>query len=293
MTTALKPPPTLQQVCDLALRLPCSPHLLPRLISAISDPDASADQIAQLIMIDTSLAGATLRLANSAAFGVGSRVSSVAEAVLRLGQRELFRLASLAMVSRWEAGTAGHGNPGDFCRHALCTALAAESLAELTGQIELETAYTAGLICDLGKLAVAHACGAYLPEVYARCAGDTTTWAEAESAVLGYSHSQVGAVLLRTWRFPGVLVAAAEFCERPSQGPEEARPLLAHLHAAKFVATSLGPGVAGDGFLFKLDEALLAEWKFTPEVIEKTIATTHERAHARLQEKLTHGTLEL
>ena len=42
-------------------------------------------------------------------------------------------------------------------------------------------------------------------------------------------------------------------------------PLLVHLHAGKYVATSFGPGVSEDGFLFELNSALLVEWGFTPE----------------------------
>lgn len=284
-------PPTLQDVCESALRLPCSPALLPRLITAITDANSSADEIAQLIMVDAPLAAATLRLANSAFFASTVRAETVTDAVIRLGQRELYRLAALALVSRWEIGTGGKGEPGDFCRHALCTALAAEVLAETTQQLEPQSAYTAGLVCDIGKLAVAHACPAFFPALRLRCAAGGIPWSQAESEVLGYTHSEVGARLLRGWNFPAILVAAAEFCERPAQGPEEARPLLAHLHAAKYVATSFGPGVSEEGFLFELDAKFLIEWKFTPEVLEQAMTKVHDRAQSRLKDKLTHGAL--
>ena len=122
-------PPTIEQVCEQALRLPCSPALLPRLITALQSNDSSADEIASVITVDPGLAAATLRLANSAYFGSASPAENVSEAVVRLGQHELYRLAALALVSRWDSGV-GHGEAGDFCRHALCTALAAEILAE-------------------------------------------------------------------------------------------------------------------------------------------------------------------
>ena len=285
------PPPTLAEVCEHALRLPCSPALLPRLIAVISAPDSSADEIAQLIKVDAALAASTLRLANSAYFASGTRVANVADAVLRLGYRELFRLAALALVSRWEVGAGGRGEPGDFCRHALCTALAAEVLAETSERLDPQIAYTAGLVCDLGKLAVAHACTAFFPALRAQCADRQCTWARAEREVLGFTHSEVGAQLLRAWNFPDGLVAAAEFCERPAQAPPAARPLLAHLHGAKYVATAFGPGVAEDGFLFELDAEFLREWGFTPELLQESMTVVHERAKSRLQGKLTHGAL--
>ena len=146
-------PPSLDQVCERALRLPCSPALLPRLITVLQSDDSSADDIAEIIKVDPGLASSTLRLANSAFLAASTPAESVSEAVMRLGQHELYRLASLALVSRWESG-AGHGEAGDFCRHALCTALAAEVLAETTERASPQIAYTAGLVCDLGKLAM-------------------------------------------------------------------------------------------------------------------------------------------
>ena len=134
------PVPTIDEVCARALRLPCSPALLPRLITVLVSPTSTAEEVAELITVDSSLAGSTLRLANSAFFSGGGKVDNVGEAVVRLGQRELYRLAALALVGRWETGTGGRGEPGDFCRHALCTALAAEVLAETSERIDPQMA---------------------------------------------------------------------------------------------------------------------------------------------------------
>lgn len=285
-------PPTIEQVCERALRLPCSPALLPRLITALQSHDSSADDIAAIITVDPGLASSTLRLSNSAYFSGSSPVESVAEAVMRLGQQELYRLAALALVSRWETGV-GHGEAGDFCRHALCTAIAAEVLAETSERVSPQTAYTAGLVCDLGKLAMTHACDGFYPAIRAHCAAQQCAWTDAELAVLGFHHIQVGARLLRAWNFPPVLVAVAEHYLRPSQAPAEALPLIAHLHAAKYIATSFGPGVGEDGFLFSLNESFLLEWGFTPEVLQESMPVVHERAIARLRDKLSQGAVSL
>jgi len=284
-------PPTLEQVCERALRLPCSPAMLPRLIAVLISSDSTANDIADIIMLDSSLAGATLRLANSAFFSAGGKAETVADAVIRLGQRELYRLAALALISRWEASVGSRGEPGDFCRHALCTALAAEVLAETSERLDPQTAYTAGLVCDLGKLAIAHACAPFFPAIRTHCATRGGTWSQAEREVLGYTHAEVGARLLRSWSFPDALVAAAEFGDRPTEGPSEVLALLAHLHAAKYVATSFGPGVSEDGFLFELNSAFLVEWGFSPELLQEAMAIVCDRARARLKDKLTHGAL--
>lgn len=285
-------PPTIEHVCERALRLPCSPALLPRLITTLQSNDSTADDVAAIIQVDTGLAAATLRMANSAYFASGLPVESISEAVMRLGQHELYRLAALSLVSRWESGV-GHGEAGDFCRHALCTALAAEVLAERTDRVNPQTAYTAGLVCDVGKLAITHSCDEFYPAIRAHSAESYGPWTDSETAILGYNHVQVGARLLRAWNFPAVFIAVAEHFLHPSQAPANALPLIAHLHAAKYIATSFGPGVGEEGFLIELNESFLLEWGFTPELMEEAMPVVHERAVARLKDKLTTGKVSI
>lgn len=286
-------PPTLDELCERALRLPCAPAMLPRLAAALQSDDASAAQIEKLITLDPSLAAATLRLANSAYFGAGT-VETVEAAVFRLGAKEIYRLAALVLVSRWGDGTPAMGRePGDFSRHALCTAIAAEVLAESTERIDPQVAYTAGLVTDLGKLALAHGCAEFYPAVRAYRERMQTTWEHAEHAVLGYHHSDATQRLLAAWNFPRVLVQAAEFLVRPHEAPGDAAPLLAHVHAARYLALSLGPGAAEDNFLADIHGAFLQEWGFTPELIEAAMPVVLERVSARLGDRLSTGPLAL
>jgi HD-like signal output (HDOD) protein len=287
-------PPTIEDVCKEALKLPCSPSLLPRLSEALQSESSSTAQISSIIQIDPSLASATIRLANSAFFGgAGRAVESVEQAILRLGAKEIYRLAALALVGRWPAtnNTGAQLEPGDFCRHALCCAIASEVLSEITERVDPQLAYTAGLVHEMGKLAVAHACAKFFPLIRACQQQRGFTWEQAEKEILGYEHAEVGARLLRAWRFPELMVAAAEYQHRPTQAPAPALPLLAHLHAGRYIAASMGPGISEDGFLVQIDGNLLAEWNFTSTLLEEAMLVSVERASKRLGENLTHGTI--
>ncbi len=290
------PAPTIEEVCTAALRLPCSPSLLPRLSQALQSESSSTGEISGIIQIDPTLASATLRLANSAFFGgAGRSVDSLDQAILRLGAKEIYRLAALALVSRWPAANNSgcQWEPGDFCRHALCTAIASEVLAEITERVDPQIAYTAGLVHELGKLALAHACGSFFPLIRACQQQRLSTWEQAEKDVLGYEHAEVGARLLRAWRFPDVMVAAAEYQHRPAQAPAPALPLLAHLHAGRYMAASMGPGISEDGFLFQVNGHLLMEWNFTSALLEEAMLIAVERASQRLGENLSHGSIQI
>jgi len=287
--------PTIDDVCLAALRLPCSPALLPRLSDALQNEGSTTGDISDIIQIDPTLASATLRLANSAYFGGASNaVDTVEQAILRLGAKEIYRLAALALVGRWPVTNQSgcEWEPSDFSRHALCSAIATEVLAELSGRVDPQLAYTAGLTHELGKLAIAHSCGAFFPAVRDHQKKHHCTWEQAEQVILGYEHALVGARLLRAWRFSEIMIATSEYQHCPAQSPLTARPLLAHLHAGRLVAASMGPGISGDGFLFQVDGHFLLEWNFTPAVLQEAMLIALERASRLLNEKLSHGIIQ-
>ena len=288
--------PTLQQVCEQALALPCSPALLPRLNAVLANPDATVEDMEAVLRLDPVLASATIRLANSAFFsGKAAPVESVGEAVMRLGLREVHRLASMAVAGRWMTqGVSGYGwEPGDFFRVSLVTALAAETLANETGRVDPAAAYTAGLVSEIGKLAIAHACGPAFAAFQQHQRESNCPWSEAERAVLGYNYASVGGELLRRWKFPESFAVIAEHNPPGPNVPEPHRPLAAHVHAAKYLACSMGPGQGVDGFLFALNPDLLAEQGLDAALLERCMVPVFERTEKILRDKLATGTIKL
>lgn len=286
--------PSLEEVCEKAARLPCSPVLLPRLSKALSNEGTTAEELEGIILVDPALASATLRLANSAFFRAGTECETVSEAILRLGFREIYRLAVTTLGSRWfNHPVEGYGwEAGDFCRHSLCVAVAAEALAEDSGKVDKELAYTAGLIQDIGKLAIAFACGDFFQPIRERQKAENCAWWQAEDGVLGYHQSLVGARLLEIWKFPENLVEVVRHSDHPGAIPDPHRVLMAHLHAAKYVATVIGSGVAEDGFLMELDSDLLLANDFAPEKLQLAQPVVLEAVTKLLREQSTHGAVQ-
>ncbi|MCS6245175.1 MAG: HDOD domain-containing protein [Opitutus sp.] len=285
--------PTLDEVCAKALSLPCSPALLPRLITLLEQPHADIEDLAKLIQMDPVLASATVRMANSVFFGGETVADTVGQAVMRLGAKELYRLAALSMASRWMAiEVVGYRwEAGDFCRASLIKALAAEALAQRTGRVDPALAYTCGLVHEIGKLAVAFSCADSFAGVRARCT-EGVTWLEAETAELGFNHAAVSARLLAEWRFPVACVVVAANNPPTVAIPAEFRALAGHIHAADHLAAALGVGQGEDAFLYSVDSALLSEQGIEPEVMEATLPLVLERATRLLHGKLNTGKVE-
>ncbi len=286
--------PSLSEVCAQALGLPAAPILMPRILQVLSRPDSSVYDFEEVVRLDTALAAATLRLANSAYFAAGhGRVDNLAEAIQRLGQREIYRLAALALTGRWMNTPVGgfRWEASDFCRFSLVTAVAAEYLAEETEAVDPQLAYTAGLVHEVGKLALAYSCASHFTEIRRRQSEGKLPWLAAERAVLGYDHAEVGATLLARWNFPEPLIAVARHNPPGPGAPADWLPLIMHVHAGKFLAASMGPGGAEEGLLFVLNASLLAEWGFTPERLDAALPVVFDRASHIMGEKLGHGAL--
>ncbi len=283
--------PTLDEVCARALSLPCSPALLPRLITLLERPDADIEDLARLIQLDPVLASATVRMANSVFFSGGAKVGTVADAVMRLGARELYRLAALSLASRWMSiEVEGYRwEAGDFCRASLVKAVAAEALAMRTRRVDPALAYTCGLVHEIGKLAVAFACPEAFAGIRARCTAAGCTWLEAETAELGFNHAAVSARLLAEWKFPEAVVVVAAFNPPAGTIPDEHRALAAHLHAADHLAAAFGAGQGEDAFLYTLNQDLLAEQGLDAETLDAALPVVLERAARLLGERLTNG----
>lgn len=261
---------SISEVVRQAAALPSAPWLLPKLMERLGDSDSAADQVESLIRMDTGLASGTLRLANSAYFNNLIPCDSLSDAIVRLGFREIYRLATMKIVSAWlSTPVEGYGwEPGDLYRHSLTVAVAADLLAKETDAVPSEIAYTAGLLHDVGKLALAFVYSSRFDAVRQHQAAEQCPWRVAEHHVFGFDHTDVAGELLESWKFPSTLIDVVRWYPRPALAAEENRPLVTHIHAAKHIALCLGTGVGEDGYQAELDENALRAEHIAPELTE-------------------------
>ena len=232
----------MQAVVEMTRSIPCAPAILPKLLQLTEGSAADIGELETLITMDTGLATSVLRTANT-------------------------------LTGRWLVHPLrGYGwEPGDLCRHSLCVAICAEVFAGMTNLADTSTAYTAGLIHDLGKFALAYANLSALDDVASRVPNEYATWREAETAILGYDSSQVTKALLENWGFPSAFISVGFYYQSPSLAPDVDKPLVTLIHAAKHAASQLGYGVGADGYYYEPDEKCLTEAGFTEDQMEAAL----------------------
>jgi putative nucleotidyltransferase with HDIG domain len=192
-------------------RLPPAPKLLPQLLDALARVDADIGRVVETISFDPALTVKLLQMCNSAFFGLPRRVTSVSEAVTRLGFHAVYDV--VAIMSGEKFLRPAHGSQADADRlwkHAVITAFSARSLARGLG-LDSELLFTAGLLHDIGKVPLVEA----LQGDYTALITDPTLYGKAlielEQASFGIDHASVGARLLEQWSFSAEFIACVRF----------------------------------------------------------------------------------
>lgn len=195
-----------------------------RLNAVLTDPETSANEIADIVSLDPALAARVLRAVNSAYFGLRGRVDTITKAITMIGTSELHSLVlatSSALAFRNIASKLI--DMESFWQHNVRAALAARGFAESCSlRRHRERVFLSALMHDVGKLVLYH----QLPEVSTRvleavkagCAQD-----EAEHEALGFTHAEVGALLLERWNLPASLTMPVRFHHRYDEATDFAK----------------------------------------------------------------------
>lgn len=198
------------------------------LLRSLDDENLDATHLARKIGHDPVLSARVLKIVNSPFYGIAGQVSSLQEAVMVLGFSSVRRLAlAVSLNGSFPVRGQGEADPRRIWRHSFCVALCGQVLARLV-RVDPESAFTAGLLHDIGRIALLSVDPAGFAAVLAARANHPDLGA-AEAAVLGFTHAEFGARLLERWRLPAILVRAVEFHHRPDTAPTGPLTDLTHL----------------------------------------------------------------
>lgn len=216
--------------------IPPFPAIGMKLVAALNEPDADLDHVVAMIHADVAISGEILRLSNSAAFARKRRIATVREGAIVLGMDLLRQLATVAALSNYIAPIARNRLLLNSWKHSVATAQVARIIARGLGK-EQEKFYTAGLLADIGLMGLMR----LYPDQYSVLLAEHTVIAsflEAEVAISGMTHCEMGASLASVWDFPLEIQVVAEYHhQQPNLGGTH---MAAVVHWACRMASGLG-----------------------------------------------------
>lgn len=180
------------------------PVVVFRVLELLEDPDVSIDVVGKAIESDMSITLKILRITNSPLYGFRTEVTSMRDAVTRLGLNRIANtVMSVALFTKFfNVSSRQNSYMTEFWRHSVATATVAKTLAERLKLRYNDREFVAGLLHDIGKMAMIQ----YFPDQYEQVVrlieveGIRDT--EAERRVFGEDHNTAGALIARMWKLP-------------------------------------------------------------------------------------------
>jgi HD-like signal output (HDOD) protein len=208
-------------------------------IDDLSEPERSVEQASLRVAADPPMAAKVLQLANSAAYGPPLDEADPSAAVTSLGLANTRRMLLLAHTysSFREINTREFSMPG-LWQHARRTSVLAGEIALREGcrPLRVRQAATAGLLHDLGKIALAANLPGKFRSVQRLIESTSLSSCEAEEEIFGAHHGEVGGSLLGLWGLPPAVVEAVALHHHPSRFLSDRFSPLTAVHIANALA---------------------------------------------------------
>ena len=253
---------------------PGMPGTAVKLLALIDDSAMRVSQIEAILRQDPGLTANVLRLANSAFFGIPSKVGSIRQAVILLGLKRLIQMVIAACVSAiMDKSVPGYDlPPGELWRHSIAASVAAEGLVKVLKVEAAEEIFTAALLHDVGKLVL----GDFVKEEFKQietAVSQGISFEMAEKIVLGTNHADVGARILTKWLLPPEIVNAGQFHHAPDAS-ERISSMLDIVHVANFISMMIGIGIGRDGLQHEPSVEVTERLGLQPGHLEKVASQT-------------------
>ncbi len=219
-----------------------------------SSGSAHLSEVQEVLRTDAAFSAEVLRLANSPLLGTRREVTSILQAVAMLGFERIKALTTTLALRMFLTG-----KPGDALRacwrHNLAVGVVSERLAGFV-DLDSDACYTAGLLHDVGRLALLWTSPRQYEEMLAHPKAGDPNWLDSEKAAFGIDHCEAGELILRQWDFPAELCKVALCHHRKPKAADAG--LLAVTYTAQRIADVLGfqIGKGGDVQLAEVSDGM-------------------------------------
>lgn len=189
--------------------IPSMPNVAQQILKLIADPDTTAEKLQAAILADQALTTRILKIANSPFYGIPRAIRTLSTAIMILGYKMIRNLVlatatksinrrmGLTEVMMWE--------------HSIGASIASFLIAKEVRFPDPEEAFLAGLLHDIGKQILNNYDGEKYMHVIEKAYNEGVTFYFAEKEMFGFSHPEVGALVVRKWKLSEELENAIRY----------------------------------------------------------------------------------
>lgn len=184
--------------------------IVAQVLTVTNSPTSSANQVARLINQDQAMAIKVLKLANSSVYSRGKPVDTVLKAVTRIGMSQIRQVAlNISVMENFgDMDIEGYLSCAAFWEHSIACGLVASEITRAMGgdEIEVDSAFTMGLLHDMGRLVYAEVLGKDYTQVLQTAQEMKLPLDHVELRMLLNNHAAAMEHILHAWNFPKELV---------------------------------------------------------------------------------------
>lgn len=213
--TALEASRSLAAALATAMGLKPFPAIAQRAITLLKDPDAPLRKVREALEKDPAITAGLLRIANSAAYRPRHPLTSIEEAVQRLGSRHVLEIVTCVAAMGLFKDAKGVALPlRDHCSRvgAITRVLAAE-----WHQRTADNPFLCGLLHDLGKLLLIQVSSIDYQTLDPKVLRQPDEAFVHERALLGYDHAVLGGHVLDAWKLPQTVAEVVAWHHQPGR----------------------------------------------------------------------------
>lgn len=201
-------PDLLKPILESIDKLPPFPEIARKILELSRDDDVDFKDIIDVIKYDEAITFNCLRLCNSSYYGLSAKTFTIDQAVVKLGLRniQMIALASANELSDYSNAQEGYGfGAGELWRHSVATAIISTLLVKKINLKEDSILFTSALLHDIGKIVLNNYVGKDMVNMIELAIKEKLSLVEAERAVFGIDHAELGGIVAENWKFPSML----------------------------------------------------------------------------------------
>ena len=208
--------------------LPAMPQLAAQLLQLRNNPNATVEQLAEIVTQDPAISAQVIRYANSPFFGQSGKVKTLSDAIFRvLGYDSVMHLAlGISMGKIFHLSTGGPVGQTRIWQNATYSAALCQKLASKTdwnNRLQPGVAYLSALLHNIGFMVMGQLFKhefKWLNKV-AQAEHDAPITL-IEHRLLGVNHTEVAAMIMKSWDMPHEIIAVAQHHHNDSYDGEDA-----------------------------------------------------------------------
>lgn len=249
------------------------PQVVNKILDLQQDSESSLEDLIDVITHDVMTTANVLKVANSAYYARPKPLETVQQAVVLLGMDEIVDLAMMSSsAANLKRSQKGYGlASGELWRNSVASALISKEVSQKLNLANPHRVFTCALLKDIGKVVLEQYVGACAEAINAKVKKNSYSFIEAEKAVIGIDHAELGGMAAKVWRFSDEMIDIIRHHHQPNQAALS-RKEAAVVHLSDTVCMMMGIGTGSDGLAYRFDQTNIESMGLNDQDLQEIMA---------------------